>query len=77
MRCINASLTHYGVSKILLLPSSLELITDKVILIGVTAIQVVVVGSSERLGNWQADCGLAMQWNEGDDWTVDLDLPIE
>ncbi|CAL5229927.1 g13352 [Coccomyxa viridis] len=39
--------------------------------------QVVVVGSSERLGNWQADCGLAMQWNEGDDWTVDLDLPIE
>ncbi len=39
--------------------------------------QVVVVGSSERLGNWQADNGLTMQWNEGDVWTLDLDLPIE
>lgn len=39
--------------------------------------QVVLVGSSERLGNWRADSGLAMQWNEGDDWTIDLDLPVE
>lgn len=44
---------------------------------GAIFMQVVVVGSSERLGNWQADNGLAMQWNEGDDWTVDLDLPVE
>ena len=44
---------------------------------GTNAIQVVLVGSSERLGNWRADSGLAMQWNEGDDWTIDLDLPVE
>ncbi|CAK0784239.1 hypothetical protein CVIRNUC_007443 [Coccomyxa viridis] len=39
--------------------------------------QVVLVGSSQRLGNWQADDGLEMQWNEGDVWTIDLDLPLE
>eukprot|EP00803_Ostreobium_quekettii_P003882 evm.model.scf_1233.2 EVM.evm.TU.scf_1233.2 scf_1233:7407-9371(-) len=39
--------------------------------------EVCVVGDAEALGNWDPDKCLAMEWTEGDSWTVKVDLPVK
>ena len=34
-----------------------------------------IVGDDERLGQWNVQQGVAMQWSEGDVWHVDLEVP--
>ena len=36
-----------------------------------------LVGSTQGLGSWNADEGVAMQWSDGDLWRVDVELPVE
>ena len=36
---------------------------------------IALVGSDEYLGDWDVQRGVAMNWQDGDVWTVDLELP--
>lgn len=36
---------------------------------------VCVAGALAPLGNWSTDSAVVMRWNDGDYWTVDLEVP--
>ncbi len=36
---------------------------------------IALVGSDEFLGDWDVQRGVPMNWQDGDVWTVDLELP--
>lgn len=36
--------------------------------------QLAIVGNTQALGNWDPVNSLYLKWNEGDEWTTDLDL---
>lgn len=36
-----------------------------------------LVGGDEKLGRWQVEQAVPMNWTEGDVWVVDLQLPSE
>lgn len=35
-----------------------------------------VVGSITELGNWEAESGLQLSWEEGDIWRCEADIPV-
>ena len=34
------------------------------------------VGNAPAFGDWDADKGAALQWQEGDVWTATIDIPV-
>lgn len=38
--------------------------------------EILLVGSSPLLGTWNSDKAFAMHWNEGNIWSVELEVPI-
>jgi hypothetical protein len=39
--------------------------------------EVALVGAADSLGNWDVEKSITMNWNDGDMWTAQAELPIE